>query len=268
MGLSRYRCTGTRERARREGYYDAGKSLPVAEAEPGRLLDREGLGVTDTARERRAMVESQLEARGIHDPRVLEAMASVPRELFLPADRRPWAYRDRAVPIDHGQTVSQPYMVAAMTEALELSRDDVVLEVGTGSGYQTAVLSRTAGQVYTIERLPDLLADAEHLLAELGCRNVHFRAGDGSLGWPEHAPYHAIVVTAGSPSAPPALKEQLEPAGGRLVIPVGARGRQNLTRYTRSGNEYVSERLMGCSFVPLIGEEGWPGDWALDPDRP
>lgn len=214
------------------------------------------------------MVESQLEDRGIHDPRVLEAMASLPRELFLPADRRSWAYRDRAVPIPHGQTVSQPYMVAAMTEALQLSPDDVVLEVGTGSGYQTAVLSRTAGAVYTIERLPDLLADAERLLAELGCRNVHLRAGDGSLGWPEHAPYDAIVVTAGSPSVPAALKDQLEPEGGRLVIPVGPVGRQDLTLYTRSGNEYVSERLMGCSFVPLIGEEGWPDDGGSEPGQP
>ncbi len=217
--------------------------------------------MTDTAKDRRVMVASQLEARGIRDPRVLEAMATLPRELFLPADRRSWAYRDRAVPIHHGQTVSQPYMVAAMTEALELSPDDIVLEVGTGSGYQTAVLSRTAGQVYTIERLPDLLADAERLLAELGCENVRFRAGDGSLGWPEHGPYDEIVVTAGSPSVPPALKDQLEPDGGRLVIPVGPSGRQDLTLYTRFGNEYISERLMGCTFVPLIGEEGWPGDW-------
>ena len=161
----------------------------------------------DTTRERMAMVESQLAARGIVDTRVLEAMAWVPREDFLPEDRQSWAYRDRAVPLGHGQTVSQPYMVAAMTEALRLGPEDRVLEVGTGSGYQAAVLSAIAAEVFTIERLPDLQSAAEERLAALGISNVRFRVGDGSLGWPEEIPFDAIIVTAGAPSVPPRSQE-------------------------------------------------------------
>ncbi len=204
------------------------------------------------------MVESQLVARGIVDTRVLEAMAWVPREDFLPEDRQSWAYRDRAVPLGHGQTVSQPYMVAAMTEALRLGPEDRVLEVGTGSGYQSAVLSAIAAEVFTIERLRDLQAAAEERLAALGVSNVRFWVGDGSLGWPEEVPFDAIIVTAGAPSVPPALKSQVNEDGGRLVIPVGPRRQQSLIRYTRTGNEYVTERLLNCSFVPLVGSEGWP----------
>ena len=218
----------------------------------------------DTTRERMAMVESQLAARGIVDTRVLEAMAWVPREDFLPEDRQSWAYRDRAVPLGHGQTVSQPYMVAAMTEALLLGPGDRVLEVGTGSGYQSAVLSAIAAQVFTIERLPDLQCAAEERLATLGVSNVRFRVGDGSLGWPEEVPFDAIIVTAGAPSVPPPLKSQLNEDGGRLVIPVGPRRQQSLIRYTRTGNEYVTERLLNCAFVPLVGSEGWPSGSQID----
>ncbi len=218
----------------------------------------------DTTRERMAMVESQLAARGIVDTRVLEAMAWVPREDFLPEDRQSWAYRDRAVPLGHGQTVSQPYMVAAMTEALRLGPEDRVLEVGTGSGYQAAVLSAIAAEVFTIERLPDLQSAAEECLAALGISNVRFRVGDGSLGWPEEIPFDAIIVTAGAPSVPPALKSQVNENGGRLVIPVGPRRQQSLIRYTRTGNEYVTERLLNCAFVPLVGSEGWPSGSAVD----
>ena len=218
----------------------------------------------DTTRERMAMVESQLAARGIVDTRVLEAMAWVPREDFLPEDRQSWAYRDRAVPLGHGQTVSQPYMVAAMTEALRLGPEDRVLEVGTGSGYQAAVLSAIAAEVFTIERLPDLQSAAEERLAALGISNVRFRVGDGSLGWPEEIPFDAIIVTAGAPSVPPALKSQVNEDGGRLVIPVGPRRQQSLIRYTRTGNEYVTERLLNCAFVPLVGSEGWPSGSAVD----
>ena len=210
------------------------------------------------------MVESQLAARGIVDTRVLEAMAWVPREDFLPEDRQSWAYRDRAVPLGHGQTVSQPYMVAAMTEALRLGPEDRVLEVGTGSGYQAAVLSAIAAEVFTIERLPDLQSAAEERLAALGISNVRFRVGDGSLGWPEEIPFDAIIVTAGAPSVPPALKSQVNEDGGRLVIPVGPRRQQSLIRYTRTGNEYVTERLLNCAFVPLVGSEGWPSGSEVD----
>ncbi len=218
----------------------------------------------DTTNDRMAMVESQLKARGIVDPRVLEAMAWVPRENFLPDDRRAWAYRDRAVPLGLGQTVSQPYMVAAMTQALRLGPEDRVLEVGTGSGYQTAVLSTIASEVFSMERLRALQCAAEERLSALGISNVHLRIGDGSLGWREKAPFDAIIVTAGAPSVPPALKEQLSEEGGRLVIPVGPRTQQSLLRYTHQGNEYVSERLLNCSFVPLVGSEGWPGDSDYD----
>ncbi len=208
------------------------------------------------------MVESQLKARGILNPPVLEAMASVPREDFLPEDRRSWAYRDRAVPLGLGQTVSQPYIVAAMTEALRLGPEDRVLEVGTGSGYQTAVLSSIASVVFSVERLGDLQSEAEERLSALGISNVRFRVGDGSLGWPDEAPFDAVIVTAGAPSVPPALKQQMTEEGGRLVIPVGSRHEQSLIRYTRTGNEYVTERLMNCAFVPLVGSEGWSGSGA------
>ncbi|MGD2069598.1 MAG: protein-L-isoaspartate(D-aspartate) O-methyltransferase [Gemmatimonadota bacterium] len=205
------------------------------------------------------MLESQLKGRGIADPVVLDAMASVPRELFLPSEQRHRAYEDRAVPLAEGQTVSQPYIVAAMTEAIGPRPGDRILEIGTGSGYQTAVLAHTGAEVYTVERLPRLAEDARARFRELGIANVHLRVADGTLGWPEESPFDGIVVTAAAPRVPEALKAQMNPDGGRLVIPVGSRDLQELVRYVREGNELRRQPLMGCRFVPLVGEEGWEG---------
>lgn len=206
---------------------------------------------------RKEMVDRQLRGRGIRSEAVLSVMETVPRERFLPESQRHQAYRDQALPLASGQTVSQPYMVAVMTEALSLEASDKVLEVGTGSGYQTAVLSPLASEVYSVERLPELAGRAEEILGELGCGNVRIRVGDGSLGWPEQAPFHAILVTAGAPRAPGSLKAQLSPQGGRLVVPVGDRFLQELIRITRTGDDFRSEKLLACRFVPLLGEEGW-----------
>lgn len=205
---------------------------------------------------RQQMVERQLAARGIRDRRVLEAMGKIPRHRFVGEDLHPMAYDDRALPIDLDQTISQPYMVALMTEALELSQDDKVLEIGTGSGYQAAVLAEICSEVYTIEKYPELLKKATALLRELGYRNVIARAGDGTLGWPEHQPYDAIVVTAGAPHVPGTLLDQLAD-GGRLLIPVGDRFIQELKKLTKKDGRISEERLIGCQFVPLRGEEGW-----------
>lgn len=206
------------------------------------------------------MVRQQIESRGIRDPLTLEAMAAVPRHLFLPPAQRHLAYADGAVPIAAGQTMSQPFIVAQMTAALRLHRGDRVLEIGTGSGYQTAVLADAVGvtgEVYTIERHAELAQRAEDLLRELGYANVRFSIGDGTLGWPEAAPFDGITVTAGGPAVPPDLRQQLEPHGGRLVIPVGSRTQQELLRFVRDGNEWVRESLGPVAFVPLIGEQGW-----------
>jgi protein-L-isoaspartate(D-aspartate) O-methyltransferase len=218
--------------------------------------------------ERRRMVEQQLAARGIHDPLVLAAMGKVPREKFVSAGQAAFAYDDGPLPIGEGQTISQPYVVALMTEALALTRTDRVLEIGTGSGYAAAILAEIAAEVYTVERLPPLAERARQLLADLGYANVHVLAGDGTLGWPEHAPYHAIVVTAGGPRVPQALLDQLA-IGGRLVIPVGpVPFDQSLVRIVRaSTGDYRREELEAVAFVPLIGEQGWPearaGRWRL-----
>lgn len=210
-----------------------------------------------TAEERRhRMVERQLRARGIRDERVLDAMDTVPRDRFLPPHKAGAAYQDRAVPIGDGQTISQPYMVAAMTEALRLGPDDRVLEVGTGSGYQAAVLAHLAGHVYSVERLEKLADEARTRLRELGIDNVSLRVGDGTLGWAQEAPFDAILVTAAAPAVPPALTEQLVD-GGRLVAPVGDRALQDVVLWTRKGDEFEKEILMGARFVPLLGEEGW-----------
>ena len=208
----------------------------------------------DEARGR--MIVEQLGARGIADARVLDAMRRVPRHLFVPPEARPLAYADRALPIGHGQTISQPYMVAAMTEALALGGDELVLEIGTGSGYQAAILAALAGEVITVERRPELACAAEAVLKSLGCANVHVVVGDGSVGFPEGAPYGGIIVTAGSPQAPQSLKEQLAEAG-RLVIPIGTRDHQTLTIITRHGPRFVESAREGCVFVPLVGSEGW-----------
>jgi protein-L-isoaspartate(D-aspartate) O-methyltransferase len=211
------------------------------------------------AQQRRAMVDGQLAARGIHDPDVLRAMGEVPREAFVPPDKRRVAYADSPLPIGKGQTISQPYIVALMTEMLELSRDDRVLEIGTGSGYAAAILSRIADEVYSVERHAALAREARARFDALGYDNIHIHIGDGTLGWAEHAPYDAIVVTAGGPAVPDPLLEQLA-VGGRLVIPVGGRlAMQELLRVRRVGeDEYERENLGGVRFVPLVGEAGWP----------
>jgi protein-L-isoaspartate(D-aspartate) O-methyltransferase len=208
--------------------------------------------------QRQAMVETQLMERGILDPAVLAAMRTVPREAFVPVDWRDYAYYDGPLPIAEGQTISQPYIVALMTQELQLTPHDRVLEVGTGSGYGAAVLSCIAAHVYTVERLHPLAVAARQRLRELGFHNVQVLAGNGTLGWPEHAPYDAIVVTAEGPSIPQALQAQLA-LGGRLIIPVGAPKRQSLMRVIRhSETAFEQENLGEVRFVPLIGAQGWP----------
>jgi len=209
-------------------------------------------------KDRERMVTTQIEARGITDPLVLEAMRAVPRERFVPAAMARFAYDDGPLPIGEGQTISQPYIVAVMTQAAGLKPGARALEIGTGSGYGAAVLSRIAAEVYTVERVGALATEARDRLARLGYGNVHVLEGDGTLGWREHAPYDAVVVTAGGPRVPPALLSQLA-AGGRLVMPVGPGGRhQRLVRVTRTDSqEYRYEDLEEVAFVPLIGAEGW-----------
>lgn len=208
---------------------------------------------------RAAMVERDIAGRGIIDARVLAAMRAVPREHFVPADLRQRAFDDRPLPIGNAQTISQPYIVALMAQALQLQGDEHVLEIGTGSGYGAAVLARLCRHVDTVERISDLADRARQQLADLGVTNVDVHGGDGTLGWPAAAPFDAIVVTAGGPSVPPALQAQLAP-GGRLVMPVGAQhGGQDLLRLTRSGgDDFRTESLCGVAFVPLLGAQGWP----------
>jgi protein-L-isoaspartate(D-aspartate) O-methyltransferase len=224
---------------------------------------------------REAMVRSQIAARGIRDPTVLAAFRAVPREAFLPPELHEFAYQDSPLPIEQGQTISQPYIVALMAAALRLAPGDRVLEIGTGSGYAAAILAQIARRVYTIERHAELAELAASRLAQLGLRHVEVRCGDGSLGWPEHAPYDAIVVAAGGPHVPRALLEQLAP-GGRLVMPVGeGRELQKLVRVTRERDgTFASEDLEDVRFVPLIGAQGWQAEeeWngrgARPPSRP
>jgi protein-L-isoaspartate(D-aspartate) O-methyltransferase len=205
------------------------------------------------------MVARQLADRGIRDPVVLDAMRAVPREAFVPPHLAEWAYADEPLPIGQGQTISQPYVVAFMIAAVSPGSAERALEIGTGSGYSAAVLARIVREVYTVERLPALADAAARRLAELDYRNVHVRCGDGTLGWPEHAPYDVIVVTAGGPRVPPALLAQLA-NGGRLVMPVGDDPRlQDLVRVRRgAGGGIEEDRLEPVAFVPLIGQEGWP----------
>jgi protein-L-isoaspartate(D-aspartate) O-methyltransferase len=194
--------------------------------------------------------------REIRDERVLEAMGKVPRELFVPAESRHLAYEDRPLPIGLGQTISQPFIVALMTMALELRGGERVLEVGTGSGYQAAILAHLAGQVVTVERLEKLAEVARETLAHLGYTNVEVHVAEKTLGWRAAAPYDAILVSAGAPEVPPELLDQLV-VGGRLVIPVGSRYEQELIKVTRWQNREVMERLGACRFVPLVGEGAW-----------
>lgn len=199
----------------------------------------------------------RLEAQGIADKKVLEVMGRIPRHLFIANSLWDHAYADHPVPIDQGQTISQPYIVALMTQSLRLQKSDRVLEIGTGSGYQTAILAELATHVYTIERWQELADKAQRLLTSAGYVNIRFRVGDGTLGWPEEAPFEKILVTAAAPQVPAALVEQLA-EGGRLVIPVGGRQLQTLVAFTKEEGEMRREELCACSFLPLIGKEGWP----------
>jgi protein-L-isoaspartate(D-aspartate) O-methyltransferase len=207
-------------------------------------------------RARLRMVEDQLSSRDIWDGQVLEVMRTVPRHRFVPLEHLEYAYHDGPLPIGEGQTISQPYIVALMTQLLNLSGKGKVLEIGTGSGYQTAILSYLAREVYSIERFKSLAERATAILGELGLTNVRIHIGDGSNGWPEAAPYEAIIVTAAAPRVPPPLLEQLM-EGGRLVLPVGGRGGQFLERWIRRGNKHEHEQIAPVAFVPLIGALGW-----------
>lgn len=202
--------------------------------------------------ERHRMVEEQIRKRGVSSPAVLEALRAVPRHCFVPAAFREEAYDDHPLPIGMGQTISQPYIVALMTELLDLEPDDRVLEIGTGSGYQAAVLSRIVKEVYTVEIIPELAREASRRLSELGYDNIHIRVGDGNEGWAEHAPYDAVIVTAAAPRVPPALIGQLS-KGGRMCIPVGAGAfTQNLVLVTKDTQGVVSTRpVIPVAFVPL-----------------
>ncbi|MFA6241005.1 MAG: protein-L-isoaspartate(D-aspartate) O-methyltransferase [Candidatus Hydrogenedentales bacterium] len=211
------------------------------------------------AEDRERMVEVQLKRRGISNPHVLEAMGTIPRECFVPDALKGHAYDDRPLEIGHGQTISQPFMVALMTQLLAIQPGDSVLEVGTGSGYQCAVLANIAARVVSVERVPELATRSCALLDSLGYTNVAVHIGDGTLGWVEAAPYDAIVVTAAGPRVPAMLCEQLR-EGGRLVCPVGARESQELFRVTRHEGVFREERGTGCVFVPLIGADGWNGE--------
>jgi len=205
------------------------------------------------------MVERQLRQRGIRSERVLEAMARVPRELFLPPDLRGYAYEDGALPIGHGQTMSQPFVVATICELLDLAGDERVLDVGTGSGYQAAVLAELTEDVVTIERVPVLAEQARRALREAGYPQVTVLVGDGSLGAPEQAPFDAIAVAAAAPAIPDALYAQLV-EGGRLVVPRGTRWGQELVRVTRTEQGPVQHVSIPCRFVPLVGDEGFGHD--------
>ena len=205
---------------------------------------------------REEMVSRQILSRGIDDGRILEAFRNIPRHLFVPDVQKEFAYSDSPLPIGWEQTISQPYIVALMTLHLGVSQETSVLEVGTGSGYQAAILSFLGAQVYTIERFPFLAKEAKRVLDSLGME-VRIREGDGTLGWPEHAPYERIIVTAGTFKIPPLLIEQLK-VGGKMVIPLGQRFHQELTVVEKvSGAEIKEERICGCIFVPLVGEYGW-----------
>ncbi len=206
---------------------------------------------------RRRMVQQQIVARGIVDPRLIEVMNKVPRHLFVDEGLRGHAYTDGSLPIGHKQTISQPYIVAAMSAALELHGNERVLEIGTGSGYQTAILAMLAKRVYSVERISALAARARKVLDSLQLSNVNIKIADGTTGWKDQAPFDGILVAAGAPDVPEEYLSQLT-LGGRLVLPVGGYHQQSLIRITRLADEqFHREELMGCRFVPLIGEAGW-----------
>ena len=213
--------------------------------------------MSDYSIARRNMVDRQLKARGIKDPRVLAAVGQIPRHLFVEDAFASQAYGDFPLPIGEKQTISQPYMVGLMSEALLLTGKEKVLEIGTGSGYQAAVLAKLAGRVFSVERIPALARRARRILDSIGCGSVNIKVTDGTLGWEDEAPFDAIVVTAGAPSVPDCYLRQLA-IGGRLVIPVGDMGVQVLKRITRIGeNNFSEEQLVDCRFVPLLGKLGW-----------
>jgi protein-L-isoaspartate(D-aspartate) O-methyltransferase len=221
--------------------------LTMGQAELVRAEDGE-------VKSREEMVRNQLAAGGIRKAEVLQAMAEVPRHEFVPASLRPYAYADGPLPIGHGQTISQPFIVAYMTQALELSKEDTVLEIGTGSGYQAAILGKLTKEVYTIEIVPPLAESARAVLSKLGFENVHVRQGDGYLGWPEKAPFDAIIVTCAPDHVPEPLISQLK-EGGRLVIPVGATGGiQQLVLLRKRNGQISKEKMLDVRFVPMTGK--------------
>jgi protein-L-isoaspartate(D-aspartate) O-methyltransferase len=209
-------------------------------------------------RARAAMVKNQLKDRFINDPRVLTAMGKIPRHLFVPTSMWDDAYKDGPLPIGYEQTISQPYIVAFMTQALQFPADGqgVALEIGTGSGYQAAILSQLAAQVYTIERIEPLAQQARQGFNRLGLDNITVNVADGGYGWPEHGPYDAIMVTAAAPEIPAPLTVQLKD-GGYLIVPIGPRWQQELIRVQRQGDRLIEEKLVPVAFVPLVGEHGW-----------
>lgn len=206
---------------------------------------------------RRLMVEREVKGRGVSDPLVLDSMLQVPRHLFVEEALQGQAYSDYPLPIGEKQTISQPFMVAFMTQALQLKGSEKVLEIGTGSGYQAAVLARIVSRVYTVERFPALARRARRILDTIGARNVNIRLSDGTYGWEDEAPFDGIVVTAGAPSIPSQYLQQLA-VGGRLIIPVGTLGNQMLKRVVRTAEKtFAEEDLLDCRFVPLVGKFGW-----------
>lgn len=208
---------------------------------------------------RNRMITEQIISRGIHDERVLEALRRIPRHWFVPEEYANIAYSDSPLPIGHGQTISQPYIVALMTELLELEGEENVLEVGTGSGYQAALLACLARQVHTIERHAELAEKADEIMIRLGLTNVLVHVGDGSLGLPKYAPYQAMMITAAAPRVPQPIFDQLA-EGGRLVLPEGGAGGQMLNRWRKQGSEYKQEHITPVAFVPLRGQHGWKED--------
>jgi protein-L-isoaspartate(D-aspartate) O-methyltransferase len=212
----------------------------------------------DDLAKRQAMVANQIQRRGIHDKALLSALLEVPRHLFVPEALRKHAYEDTPLSIGYDQTISQPYIVALMIQAAQLSPESIALEIGTGSGYAASVLSHLVKEVYTIERLPALAAQAQTVIKQLHLENIHIKIGDGSLGWPEKGPFNAIIATAGSPVVPQSLLNQLV-LGGTLIIPVGDAISQQLLRLRKTGSEqYSREIIEWVRFVPLLGKEGWP----------
>lgn len=233
----------------------SGTATPDAEFDvTSHWLDKETAATISG--ERMRMVYAQLRARGIRDERVLAAMSKVPREEFAEADSLAQAYGDYPLPVDAGQTVSQPYIVASMVESLALGAGDCVLEIGTGTGYQAAVLGEIAAEVWTVERVPELARKAQEILARLGYDKVHVVERDGTLGLPEHAPYPKILVAAAAPGVPESLIAQLA-EGGSLVIPIGSRVEQQIHLIRKLNGEAVTTKRELCRFVPLVGQEGW-----------